>query len=324
MLRGVNGEPRSSGPQHEVCVAAWGPAFGAPEAPFFLGEQFLDQGEDVPYDGRSKVVLHTESDTPVSDIIDEAARRFGVESPNERKVSDLVHWVAFFRAGDEGGMPYDYDRWHAAIRTVDSSRQPSWALRWSVITIGELIATHDAGLLDGDPLRPYFWPVIPQGDLLDLFQALWQLWSHWEDAVVPHIDAAAVTLGPIAVAAEFARRVRAAKRAASEHHESLSRALERPQEFLSYLDSAPRTTAEIAKRTGLPEPATAKVLAGIGYVFGADGRWRSGADAPAALLRKGLLEIRQQGRGPTVEEAAETVRAAFLTEESKRETGAGE
>ncbi len=302
----------------KVCVAAWAPAFGAPEMPFFLGEQFADQGEDVSYEDRSKVIVHAESGTSLGAVIDEAAKRFGVASPTESKVSELVHWVAFFRPGDEHGMPYNYDRWHAAIRTVDVAGQPSWALSWSAITMGELVAAHDAGLLDGDPLRPYFWPVIPQGELLDVVQALWGLWSQWEDAVVPHIDAAAVTIGPIAVAVELMRRIRAATRAATKHHEALAQALERPQEFLAYLDSAPRTTEEVAARTGLPETAAAQVLAGIGYSPGTDGRWRSRVDAPAALLRQGLLEIRARGRGPTTEEAAEAVRAAFEGEERNR------
>lgn len=320
----MTSELRSSVTQFEVCVAAWGPAFGAPEMPFFIGEQFVDQGEDVSYVDRSKIVVPTESGTALGTVIDEAARRFGVESPSGSKVSELVHWVAFFRVGDEGGMPYDYDRWHAAIRTVDGSGQPSWVVPWSAITIGELVATNDAGFLDGDPLRPYFWPVIPQGELLDVLQALWGLWSQWEDAVVPHIDAAAVTIGPIAAAAELARRIRAAKRAATDHHEALARVLARPQELLTYLDSAPRTTKDVAAHTELPEAAAAKVLAGIGYVPGTDGRWRSGADDPAALLRQGLLDIRERGRGPTVEEAAETVRAVFEAEESKRRTGEGQ
>ena len=228
--------------RYEVEIAAWGPAFGYPEMPVFNGEQFADQGPEVPYEQRKTVVVSAAGHTRLGEILDEAAGRFGVLSQHTQSVSQQVHWVAFFRSGDELGMEYDYDRWHAALRTPDSAGNPSWAVAWSQITLDELLAARDAGLLDGDPLRVYFCPVIAQGTLADVASALWLTWTLWEHAL-----AARETTGS---ASTVLHNMRRGKAAATDARDAWLAALQRPHELMAYLAPVPRTTAEVVQTHG--------------------------------------------------------------------------
>lgn len=301
-----------------VHVAAWGPAFGYPELPVFDGEQFADQGPEVHYAHRAKVLVRVPSDTSYGAIIDEAADRFGVLSQNEMRISELVHCVALYRDADERGMAYDYDRWLAVVRTVDRHGAPSWAVRWSEVTVDEMLAARDAGVLLGDPLRPYFWPVIPQGDLDDLAQALWMLWMHWED-ILTHILAAG---GTAALARSAVRRtlqtIRRARTSAAVDHQQWAAALRRPREFFAYLTDSARTSEEVAQHTGLRLYQVERGLPGLGYVLGPDARWRPATGAQAQLA-EAVRDIEKRGRAPSLEETAERVRALARADELRPE-----
>lgn len=271
-----------------VVVAAWDPAFGYPDLRVCDGEQFSGQGPHVTYERRRKVAVVVTGETTLGTVIDEAAARFGVHSQNELTIAEQVHWVAFFREGDEPRLEYDYDRWYDVVRTVDADGRPSWALRWSEIRLSELVATAEAGYLAGDPLRPYFWPVIPQGDLAELAHALWALWTMWE-----HTLSARETVGLTRTLFDRARR---GKAAAEEDFASWAQALGRPQDHLAYLDENPRTTAEAEQELRLSPAQAEGALWGMGYALGDDGRWRSAGDPASAELRADLLEIKQTGR----------------------------
>jgi hypothetical protein len=315
--RGACHDRVMEGPREvEMQVAAWGPAFGYPELPVFDGEQFADQGPELPYEQRTKVNLIVAGDTSLGIVIDEAARRFGVRSQTERQISEQVHCVAWFREADEAGTDYDFDRWSAVVRTVDKAGEPSWALRWPHVTIDELLASHDAGLLDGDPLRPYFWPVIPQADIEDLVQALWTTWLRWED-ILPHVLAAGATLGAAGATVRSALRVtRRARDASSSDIESWGIALQRPHEFFAFLDETPRTSADVAAVYPLSANQVEGGLPGLGYVLGPDGRWRRATDGVAGALGQAVVDIERRGRGPTTEEAAERVCALVESSET--------
>jgi hypothetical protein len=294
----------------QVMVAAWGPAFGYPRMPVFDGEQFANQGPELEYNERAKVVVEATPSTTLGEIIDQAAMQFGVLSQNERTVSEQVPCVAFFQKGDQAGTEFTSDRWCRAIRTIDPLGSPSWTVRWSEISLKELVATSSAGLLDGDPLRPYFWPVIPQGNLAEVAVSIWMMWVFWE-----HYLSARETVG---IAKRILERIRCGKTAVEENHEAWRRWLRRPQVLMPYLDSAPRTTTEIATDTGISESQLEGILWGMGYVLGQDERWRLGEDPPSKVLQAGVMDIKKTGHGP--EDMDEGVhRIESLVEAAKRE-----
>lgn len=314
--RGILRAKMEARQEFELQVAAWGPAFGYPELSVFDGEQFADQGPEVPYEQRAKVNVTVGGDTRLGSVIDEAAERFGVWSKSEQRISEQVHCVAWFREEDTSGMEYDFARWSAVVRTVDAAGAASWALRWPHVTIDELLASHEVGLLDGDPLRPYFWPVIPQGDLEDLVQALWTTWLRWEE-ILPHVLAAGATLGAAGATVQTALRViRRARDSSSSDTDAWAGALQRPQEFFAFLDEAPRTSAEVVAAYPLTANQVDGGLPGLGYVRGPDQRWRSGTAGLAGALKQAVVDIERRGRGPSTAEAAERIRALVQSGET--------
>jgi hypothetical protein len=286
----------------QVVVAAWGPAFGYPATPVFDGEQFSDQGAVLSYEARAKVVIDATLSTSLGEVIDDAAKQFGVLSRDERTVSEQVPCVAFFQEGDQAGMAGGPERWHYAVRTVDSMGSPSWAVRWSEMHLEELVTARSAGLIDGDPLRPYFWPVIPQGALADVASSIFATWAMWE-----HYLSARETVD---IARRVLERIRGGMGAVDDDREAWARWLRRPQILMPYLDSTPRTTRQIAADTGISESQLPGLLFGMGYVIGQDGRWRPGDDPAAGVLREGVIDIKKLGHGPEdIAEAANRVRS---------------
>jgi hypothetical protein len=64
---------------------------------------------------------------------------------------------------------------------------------------------------------------------------------------------------------------------------------------MAYLDSEPRTTAEIQEWTGLKAPTVNGMMEGLGYGMREDGRWHIGADRAAVVLRAALIDFKREG-----------------------------
>jgi hypothetical protein len=254
----------------------------------------------VPYNARAKAVVSVSGQASLGEVIDRAAEIFGVLSRTDRSISSQVPCIAFFKDEDELGMAGDAGRWHGALRSVDGAGEPSWAVRWSEMHIGELAAVSKAGLLDGDPLRPYFWPVIPQGTVTELAGSLLAMWAIWE-----HVLAGIETSE---AARRLVDRIRRSKNSVELDEGNWRAWLARPQILIPYLDETPRKTAEIVADTGIPGAQLEGALLGMGYTMQSDGRWRPGTDPAARALRVGLLEIKRCGHGPEdIAAAAERV-----------------
>lgn len=268
----------------------------------------------MPYADRAKVSFDvTESDT-LGDVIDQAAEQFGVTPasgpgvPVARRVSEAIDCVSFYRPSDErGGGSYDVERWSRAIRLVDDHGRPSWVLRWSEIRMAELLASAESGLVDGDPLRPYLWPVIPQGEsLAQLADALWIVWMWWGQALTARET--------LRLAREGLRRVRGGQQVAHADPAAWAKAFRRPDELVPFLHEQPRTTAEVMRETGFSEDGAKGALWGMGFTLRDDGRWVPGGDPIATALHEGMMSIESLGRAPTELEIEVTVRALFRQE----------
>lgn len=291
-------------------VAAWGPAFGYPEMPIFGGPGFEDHGPAMPYDDRSKMTFDVPESATLGEVIDLAAGGFSVTyaaAPGiapAPTVAEAIDCVSFFRPSDREGATYEYDRWSRAIRLVNQRGEPSWAVRWSDIRMSELIASSEAGLIDGDPVRPYLWPVIPQGESVEqLANAAWLIWMLWEHALSVR--------DTVQLARDALRRIARGQAAAHENPTAWAAALRRPDDLMPYLHTQPRTTAEVAAKTGLAEEHAAGAMWGLGFTPQEDGRWLPANDPVAAALHEAMMRVESAGRAPTQLEVDVTVRALF-------------
>jgi hypothetical protein len=148
-------------------------------------------GNDLerPYADRLKVVLDVAPGETLGDVY-----RRTVEHLSPRAIEgsdgyvddpmDVVHWAWFFEPEDEQGIS-DTKVWEVAeqLTTVDPQGRAVWRRRADDIPYEDIVRVGEAGVLRGDPLRPYLVLLLPQGP--DLIQTAWHdlllVWGHVGD-----------------------------------------------------------------------------------------------------------------------------------------------
>lgn len=277
--------------EHIFSVAVVGPVFGFPVLEVFVGPSFEDQGPEVPYAKRLKVDVPATETTSIGDVIDRAAAEVGTTLEHGR-VSEALEGIAFYEPEDEVVLKARHQPWPDTIRIPNDDGRPSWRVWWVATRVDELLEAHAAGLVVGDPYRPYLWPVIPQGDLLQQFhETLWTLWLNWE-----HILSA---YGTFELARRVLRRIARGRTAFTTAEGMPWRdRLARPHDLFGYLASAPRTSDEVAALFGCDPGEAEGVLWGMGFVCDKDGVWRPAQDDASLVLYESVQQIRVLGRAP--------------------------
>jgi hypothetical protein len=156
--RRFGGTPYAHVMSFDVSVAVLGGWLPHWESP--VGEQ----GFDVPYSERMKVVLTVEDDESL-----ESVYRRAIEAIQPRAVPqaegtvpdplDSVYWVWFYEPSDEANALHKYYETPRDLVGVDGLAR--WNRDRGQIPCGDLIRSGNDGLLHGDPLRPYLvlqWP----------------------------------------------------------------------------------------------------------------------------------------------------------------------
>lgn len=254
--------------------------------PVFGGDQLADQDADLAYAARRKTTVRVEGGDRLGQVIDRAAVAFGVTSLVERPVSEQIHCVAFYQAGDDRRFRHSYERWHQVIRLPDKEAL-SWPVVWRLVTIDELIGCAELGGLHGDPQRIYFWPVIPQGEAVEVLAALYIGWSMWEHALSAH--------DTWKLAKSLKGHLNAARRGADADHARVNRALGRPDEFFALISEPASTSLHVAEGSGLTVEQVDLLMPAFGYVQNAQCEWVIGRDALSQLQRAHLEHVRLTG-----------------------------
>jgi hypothetical protein len=244
-------------------------------------------------------------------VIDRTADHFGVTFTSAPGVplSEVITGVVFYLPQDESALERPQP-WPDSIRLVDGVGKPSWAVPWHVVRYDELMAASDAGLIEGDPLRPYFWPVIPQGDAVGVLldpTLLWLLQRNYA-FILEHAAGGAIGTAAGLVVKEAWERL---KRSHDVRHPEpnefggapelprWSERLARPDDFLPILVKREPTTEEAADILGCPLPEAEAVMWGLGFALDpSDGRWRNGGDEAAALIATDLESAQRTGALP--------------------------
>jgi hypothetical protein len=136
------------------------------EAPAELNAQ---TGLDVRWAERPKVLLSVSLESELREILDRAASHFGivvVPSPGRDtvSVSDVIDAIAFYRDDADEGTK---DVWEK-LAVLDEDGRIEWVTDFRELTMERLIASAEAGLIQGDPTRIYLVPYPPQGIISDL------------------------------------------------------------------------------------------------------------------------------------------------------------
>jgi hypothetical protein len=260
-----------------------------------------DQGPETPYRNRLKVTLDVNEDETLGSVIDRAAENFGIGwTQGDAKISEIITGVVFYKPEDEERVDRPQP-WPDSIRLVDADGQPAWAAPWYAATYADLLAAADAGLIDGDPLRPYLWPVFPQGDVTGVMlePLLWLLERNYEFILKSAAGGAIAGTSGIAVRNAWERLKRSRETRSSGETGAWRKRLERPDDFLPILERRPQTTEQVASLFNSSGDEAEAVMWGLGFAFDeATGVWRLGADEGAALLHQELETARRSGEAP--------------------------
>jgi hypothetical protein len=179
-------------------VALFGPPFLGTHD-MWLGEQYEDEDMEGPYERRPKVDVEATEGETLAVVIDRAADAFRIH-PNpavlgQTKMSAAIGGIAFYYVPtDEAAYRRDRfpDQWPHTLLIPGPTGEPL-EKRWQEVTVSELLAASKAGLLYGDPLRPYLCPGFPQGELPS---------PEW---IPPMVDAAKTAADAVKTAAEVSR-----------------------------------------------------------------------------------------------------------------------
>ena len=107
--------------------------------------------------------LHVDDSTTLRQVLNFAAEAFGIRLRNSPKttVADAISSVEFYCAGDEAVADRPW-RYINRLPVVDEEGR-LWMVDFREATLAGLRRSGEADLIDGDVLRPYLRPTIPQG-----------------------------------------------------------------------------------------------------------------------------------------------------------------
>jgi hypothetical protein len=229
------------------------------------------------------------------------AERDGRLAPSDDPADHLV-WAAFRRPDDDEIIDASldppvrrrdarlYDVTKLAVR--DEHGRAIWRDPPFDATVAELLDAAEAGLIDGDPLKPYLIPSVPQGDAggLEVWQAIIIALGTARGVLGVAADIDGV-LGLRDRLAELWRRRERAGDVVERHASSWHDRGAAPHDLVRLLRTRAWTSAEAAALLGCsPEEADA-VLWGLGFVSDpATSTWTYRTD-PAAELIAGDLDL---------------------------------
>lgn len=218
--------------------------------------------------------------------------------PGSSHAADSLVYVDFWRPGDDDVMdgstePPILGR-HARRPTIDVAVRDTegravWRRPGLDASLAELMDAAHVGLVEGDPLRPYLHPTIPQGDVGSLSE--WLTFANALKAIGATylaMNAASAAEGTIALLQRVRRRGQQAQDAANAVEANATAWTDRgaaPGDLLQMLARRPRTTDEVAGLLGCDSAEAEAILWGLGFEYAADrALWRHAGDPISKLL----------------------------------------
>lgn len=271
---------------------------------------------EAPWDELPRVIVGIEPSRSLRDAMRVACDELGVRltadaiaanaryqqdaglSPASSHAADMLVYVDFWRAGDDDIVDATVDppilgrhTRRPAIDVVvrDSSGRAVWRKPGLDARLGELVDAATVGLIDGDPLRAYLHPSMPQGDIGALSE-----WLTFANALKVIggaylvADAASAVEGTLALLQRVRDRGARVAEAAQAVDASASAWTERgaaPADLLRMLAQRPRSTDEIAALLGCGPSEAEALLWGLGFHHRPDEHvWVHAGDPLAKLL----------------------------------------
>ena len=259
-----------------ITVALLGEPKGPPWPDFLSGEDLAKS-----YAERPKVTLEVEPHEHVGEVLRKAAREWGAEFPGA--------FIAFYTPDDESEFA---GRISPTVPLVDDAGRATWRHIFYDVPYRRLIESAEAGVLAGDPRRPYLvmQPGIGDGVLPDwaTFKAVWDsIYFVLENVDTIGGSLAAAALAKKHVVDRLRHRTKAAAEAVQQHATDWGTRGGDPYELDEWLDDRIWNSNDLAELLDCTPDEAEALLWGFGFAQAPSGLWRRNEDPEAEFLTAG-------------------------------------
>ncbi len=244
-----------------------------------------------PYQQRRKAHLAVEPDQTLAEVLEAAADQMGLRPPAEHYNSSFVGTyskVAFYRPDDEHGFAERHiPRYLMSQVTLvdDRGRAVFGVNNLRGVLYRDLLRAAKAGVLDGDPLRPYLMIEVGYGDMPP---PDWGLALEGLRAIRETFGVAGDIGGTLALAKLTFDAVRHRLKRGQEALESNAEWRLRgysPYQFRALILSRDWGVDELAPVLGCTADDARAILWVLGFAEDGEGRWTLEGDEPAQVLQ---------------------------------------
>jgi hypothetical protein len=248
-----------------------------------------------PWEDRPKVALTVDDETPLSEVIDQAAEQLGslpfmAALPRWRSFG----WVAF---DDQAAETPLYQRKVSDFTLLDEHGEAIFGIDdFTLVPYGQLARSVEAGLMPGDPRRLYIIRQIPQGDV---FFGL-----SWEALMALYLLIRTV-LDVVSTGEELRDRTKGAVRIVGRGLDALRRHAPHwgqrngtPDRLRRLVQTGSWSSADLSTILACPENDLADILPLLGFTQDpSDGAWRRRQPDEEPLLTDIEDEIKESNYG---------------------------
>jgi hypothetical protein len=247
----------------------------------------------TPWNHRLRTSIRAEDDESLAGVLRRAAASLGI-APVAGGEIETVAWVAFYSDHESLG----WNSLKHSLTLVDPEGRAHWSVwDYDQIPYSEIIRAGQAGVLPGDPRRPYLVLLPPSGNgvLPSWAELLLALKITWD--LMQAMDTVG---GARAFAQEVIREARerldGGRERLEQHFPTWEERGARPENFSETLKLGPWHSDDLAERLECTPQEAEAILWAYGYTKAESGLWRRGGDDAAAVLNP-LAEDLARGRG---------------------------
>jgi hypothetical protein len=255
-----------------------------------LRSNFDRVGNDLPYPDRPAVDIEVEAGDTLHRTLARAADLLDVRMEDDSDPVDAINWVAFYDEHDE--VVLDRSRYILAreLMLIDGEGRVTWRNTFEQATFGQILRAADAGVIPGDPRRPYLILQQPGGG--DGGFLIWQaLLDGWK-LLKPMLEAVSAIEGGLQFHDRVARRAGRGVEALEQSYPDVERRRGQPVDLAALITrSAVWHRADLAKSLGCSETFAEALLELFGYSGNDQVLWRADNAADAVFVREYLDEI---------------------------------
>ena len=163
--------------------------YGDPDEGYPWSSALENPSTTPAYSERRSVVLSVDGSESLGRIIDRAGSHFAVPLPlpgsgvqDYQTLSDLLGYTAFYRRGEESGLPSYVD----SLTVVREDGRARFNVPWTDVLYSDLLRASQSGLVDGDVTNLYLFLPTAFGDfggfgwpeVLAALGVVWQVIDH--------------------------------------------------------------------------------------------------------------------------------------------------